>query len=84
MDRNNRILALAMALLLMTSMFALAEESATVVQDGVEYRVEKDTMGEMLVPADRYWSAQTQRSHENFLIGVGIETMPKEIIYAFG
>ena len=41
-------------------------------------------MGEMQVPADRYWAAQTQRSHENFPIGVGIETMPKEIIHAFG
>ena len=83
MDRFKRILALVMALLL-TSVFALAEESATVVQDGMEYRVEKDSMGEMLVPANRYWGAQTQRSHENFLIGVDIETMPKEIIYAFG
>ena len=49
MDRFIRILALVMALLL-TSVIALAEESATVVQDGVEYRVEKDSMGEMLVP----------------------------------
>jgi len=41
-------------------------------------------MGEMKVPADRYWGAQTQRSHQNFPIGVGIETMPQEIIHAFG
>ncbi len=41
-------------------------------------------MGEVRVPADKYWGAQTQRSHENFPIGVGIETMPKEIIHAFG
>ena len=41
-------------------------------------------MGEVRVPADRYWGAQTQRSHENFPIGVGIETMPREITYAFG
>ena len=41
-------------------------------------------MGEMKVPADRLWAAQTQRSHENFEIGVGIETMPAEIIHAFG
>ncbi len=41
-------------------------------------------MGEMRVPADRYWGAQTQRSRENFDIGVGIETMPGEIIRAFG
>nr|MCR5747958.1 hypothetical protein [Lachnospiraceae bacterium] len=49
-----------------------------------EYRIEHDSMGEMKVPADKYWGAQTQRSHENFLIGVGIETMPREIISAFG
>ena len=41
-------------------------------------------MGELRVPADKYWVAQTQRSHENFPIGVGIETMPAEIIHAFG
>ena len=41
-------------------------------------------MGEVKVPADRYWAAQTQRSHENFPIGAGIETMPAEIIQAFG
>ena len=41
-------------------------------------------MGEVLVPADRYWGAQTQRSCMNFRIGVGIETMPPEIIHAFG
>ena len=41
-------------------------------------------MGEVRVPADRRWGAQTQRSHENFPIGVGIETMPVEIIHAFG
>ena len=50
----------------------------------MEYRIEKDTMGEMKVPADRYWAAQTQRSSENFKIGVGIEIMPREITYAFG
>ncbi len=48
----------------------------------MEYRIEKDTMGEMKVPADRYWGAQTQRSFENFKIGV--EKMPKEIVHAFG
>ena len=41
-------------------------------------------MGEVKVPADKYWAAQTERSHENFLIGVGIETMPREITKAFG
>ena len=48
------------------------------------YRIEHDSMGEVRVPADRLWAAQTQRSHENFPIGVGIETMPREIIHAFG
>jgi len=50
----------------------------------MEYRIEHDSMGEMKVPGDRYWGAQTQRSHENFPIGVGFETMPREITYAFG
>ncbi len=50
----------------------------------MEYRIEHDSMGEVRVPADRLWAAQTERSHENFEIGVGIETMPREIIHAFG
>ena len=50
----------------------------------MDYRIEHDSMGEMKVPADRYWAAQTQRSHENFEIGVGIEIMPREITRAFG
>ncbi len=50
----------------------------------MEYRIEHDSMGEVKVPADKYWAAQTERSHENFKIGVGIETMPREIIHAFG
>ena len=41
-------------------------------------------MGEVKVPADKLWAAQTERSHENFRIGVGIETMPREITHAFG
>ena len=48
----------------------------------MEYRIEKDTMGEMKVPADKYWGAQTERSHENFQIGT--EVMPREITHAFG
>jgi len=48
----------------------------------MEYRIERDTMGEMKVPADKYWAAQTERSHENFQIGG--EIMPREITYAFG
>ena len=50
----------------------------------MEYRIEHDSMGEVRVPADKYWGAQTQRSVENFPIGVGIETMPREITHAFG
>lgn len=50
----------------------------------MDYRIEHDSMGEVKVPANRYWAAQTQRSHDNFPIGVGYETMPKEIIWAFG
>lgn len=45
------------------------------------YRVEKDSMGEIKVPADKYWAAQTQRSLENFRIGT--EKMPAEVIRAF-
>ena len=50
----------------------------------MEYRIEHDSMGEVKVPADKYWGAQTQRSVENFPIGVGLETMPREITHAFG
>ena len=50
----------------------------------MEYRIEHDSMGEVSVPADRYWGAQTERSRNNFRIGVGLETMPEEIIRAFG
>ena len=50
----------------------------------MEYRIEHDSMGEVRVPADKYWGAQTERSHENFPIGVGLETMPREITRAFG
>jgi len=46
----------------------------------MEFRVEHDSMGEVKVPADKKWGAQTQRSFENFIIGS--EKMPKEIIYA--
>ena len=50
----------------------------------MDYRIEHDSMGQMQIPADRYWGAQTQRSHQNFPIGVGVETMPREITHAFG
>ena len=49
----------------------------------MNYRIEKDTLGEIQVPADKYWGAQTQRSLLNFLIGPPA-SMPIEIIYAFG
>jgi len=48
----------------------------------MEYRLEKDTMGEIKVPADKYWGAQTERSRNNFRIGAEA-SMPKEIITAF-
>lgn len=49
----------------------------------MNFRIEKDTMGEVQVPADKYWGAQTERSRNNFKIGPEA-SMPKEIIYAFG
>ncbi|MEY3193313.1 MAG: class fumarate hydratase [Bacteroidota bacterium] len=49
----------------------------------MEYRIEKDTMGEVKVPANVYWGAQTQRSIDNFKIAQDINRMPKEIIKAF-
>ncbi len=48
----------------------------------MEYRIEKDTMGEVNVPADKYWGAQTERSRNNFKIGAEA-SMPLEIIYGF-
>ena len=50
----------------------------------MKYRIEHDSMGEVRVPADKYWGAQTERSRNNFPIGVGLETMPREIVHAFG
>jgi len=49
----------------------------------MHYRIEKDTMGEVQVPASKYWGVQTQRSIMNFSIGAAA-SMPVEIIYAFG
>ena len=49
----------------------------------MSFRIEKDTMGEVQVPAEKYWGAQTERSRNNFKIGPEA-SMPKEIIYAFG
>lgn len=48
----------------------------------MSFRIEKDTMGEVKVPADKYWGAQTERSRNNFKIGPEA-SMPKEIVYAF-
>ena len=48
----------------------------------MEYRIEKDTMGEVKVPADKYWGAQTERSRNNFKIGPP-GSMPREIVHAF-
>ncbi len=50
----------------------------------MEYRIEHDALGEVRVPAERSWGAQTQRSLENFPIGAGREPMPPEILRAFG
>ncbi len=49
----------------------------------MDYRIEHDSLGEVRVPVDRYWGAQTERSRNNFPIGVGREPMPEEIIRAF-
>ena len=48
----------------------------------MEYRIEHDSMGEVKVPADKYWAAQTERSHENFLIGVGIVKLLTLLVYS--
>lgn len=48
----------------------------------MEYRIERDTMGEVKVPADKYWGAQTERSRNNFKIGPP-GSMPREIVHAF-
>jgi fumarate hydratase class II len=55
----------------------------TLINKAMEYRTEHDTMGEVKVPADKYWGAQTERSRNNFKIGPEA-SMPKEIIHAFG
>ena len=48
----------------------------------MSYRIEKDTMGEVRVPADKLWGAQTERSRNNFKIGPAA-TMPLEVVYGF-
>ena len=64
----------------MTSKTNTIESTKSLTMD---YRIEKDTMGEVKVPAHVYWGAQTERSRNNFKIGPEA-SMPKEIIYAFG
>ena len=54
------------------------------MEDQKDNRIEHDSMGDVRVPIDKYWGAQTQRSVQNFPIGVGLEPMPREIIHAFG
>ena len=49
----------------------------------MEYRIEKDTMGDVKVQADKYWGAQTERSRNNFKIGDSKQTMPIEIVRGF-
>ena len=48
----------------------------------MKFRIEKDTMGSVEVPADKYWGAQTERSRNNFKIG-SAASMPLEIVYGF-
>ena len=52
------------------------------MQKNMEYRIEKDTIGDVKVPADKYWGAQTERSRNNFKIGPSA-SMPLEIVYGF-
>lgn len=69
-----------MGLFLCSFFYFCPEQNFTTV--AMNYRIEKDTMGEVQVPADKYWGAQTERSRNNFKIGPEA-SMPKEIIYAF-
>ena len=48
----------------------------------MKFRTEKDTMGEVKVPAEKYWGAQTERSRNNFKIGAAA-SMPLEVVYGF-
>ena len=48
----------------------------------MEFRIEKDTMGDVQVPAEKYWGAQTERSRNNFKIGQAA-SMPLEVVYGF-
>lgn len=58
--------------------------SSVILMNSQKYRVERDTFGDLQVPADRYWGAQTQRSLQNFDIGGPTERLPPPLIKAFG
>src|SRR3954449_12837304 len=60
----------------------LPRETNNIRKDSMDYRVEKDSMGEIKVPANHLWGAQTQRSIENFKIGG--DRFPREMIRALG
>ncbi len=64
------------------NLYTLPLQHKKTIHITMEYRVEKDTMGEVNVPADKYWGAQTERSRSNFKIGPEA-TMPLEVIYGF-
>jgi fumarate hydratase, class II len=63
--------------------FQKGSNFASYKEKNMEFRIEKDTMGEVKVPADAYYGAQTQRSIDNFKIAQDISRMPREIIRAF-
>lgn len=63
---------------------ALWTRRYTALMSQQKFRVERDTFGELQVPADRYWGAQTQRSLQNFDIGGPTERLPPPLIKAFG
>ena len=63
---------------------ALSTTRAVAEGSNGSFRTERDTFGDLQVPSDRYWGAQTQRSSMNFKIGGKMERMPEPIISAFG
>src|SRR6185312_2861068 len=65
------------------SVFQFVANFAFLNSKHMDFRIEKDTMGEVKVPADAYYGAQTQRSIDNFKIARDTDRMPKEIIRAF-
>jgi fumarate hydratase class II len=60
----------------------VTQQLKTIKTKAMQFRIEHDTMGDVKVPADKYWGAQTERSRSNFRIGTDA-SMPREIIYAF-